>query len=151
MDLKLEDMAAKEESALQRKRDEIAAERARRANRKAQKNFVERFLVKQNVVDKTCRIVDAQKMKEYEKRNASERLQSHKADNKRHAELYGEKTALIRRQLLAQVTHTANQMEYVLRTRKRREAQNLEEKRRQMQAEKDFKNLVKSARDELQR
>lgn len=151
MDLKLEEVAMKEDEELQRKRAAIAEEKERRKKRKESKNFVERFLVKQNVVDKTCRIVDAQKMREFEKRSAQERLAGHKAENKRHADLYGEKFALIRRQTLAQVTHTANQIEYVLRTRRRKEAQNLEEKRRQVQAEKDFKALVKSARDELQR
>merc|ERR1719428_416535 len=67
------------EQEIQQRRSEIEAKKEARKQRQQTKETLTRFLVKQNVVEKTCRMVDTQKVRDYESDKAAHSVGARKA------------------------------------------------------------------------
>merc|ERR1719395_349247 len=137
------------EQEIQKKRSAIEAQKEARRARKETKQTLERFLVKQNVVEKTCRMVDTQKVRDYEADKAAHGVGARKARWAHKTAILAEKQELCANQKQKQLKDMQRQFAHILKMQRQSDSLALEEKRRLINAEKEFDRLVRIAREEL--
>lgn len=149
MDERLAQQELLREQELNKKRAELEERRAAKKQKKQTKEQLERFLVKQNVVEKTCRMVDTQKVRDYEAEKSAHTLANRKARWQHKTAILTEKQEMCTKQKHKQLKELQKQFDHILKMQRQSDSLQLEEKRRLINAQKEFDRLVRIARDEL--